>query len=281
MQFLEEFLPPGELPEDVPPPRSAAMQSTAISKVIAVAPGTTLAEIAIAINKEHVAVGTAINAGLDHARRAGQLLIEAKARLSHGKWLPWLHANFAGSRRTAQVYIRIASKYSELAANAQQSAHLSQRDVLDLLTEKQSVVPVPANGHGEMSVVTTVRENTRVQEPKSALLPAVPPIPSPDIPRTVPPPTAPKFSEDQYAAILVAALLELRTCPKNIAENMITRLGSLFIFAMQFIPTVERDPILEDLANTLGLLKDSAPAAPPAWSAENEAVKRSCGNPPS
>ena len=274
MQFLEEFLPPGELPAGVPPPRSLATQSTAISKVIVVAPGTNFAEIAIALNKEHVAVGTAINAGLDHARRAGQLLIEAKARLSHGKWLPWLHANFAGSRRTAQVYIRIASKYSELAANAQQSAHLSQRDALDLLTEKQSVVPVPAEGHGEVSVVTTVRENIRVQDPKSALLPAVPPIPSLDIsrtvPRTVPPPTAPKFSEDQYAAILVAALLELRTCPKNIAENMITRLGSLFISAVQFIPSVERDPILEDLANTLGLLKDTAPADPHAGITEME-----------
>lgn len=43
-----------------------------------------------------------------HAISAGELLIAQKAELAHGEWLPWLEANFNGSERTAQNYMRLA-----------------------------------------------------------------------------------------------------------------------------------------------------------------------------
>jgi Protein of unknown function (DUF3102) len=39
---------------------------------------------------------------------AGDLLIEAKAQLKHGQWLPWLRENCLISERTAQLYMRCA-----------------------------------------------------------------------------------------------------------------------------------------------------------------------------
>jgi hypothetical protein len=45
---------------------------------------------------------------LDEAREIGGLLIEAKAQVSHGEWLPWLAENVAISERTAQEWMRLA-----------------------------------------------------------------------------------------------------------------------------------------------------------------------------
>ena len=52
-----------------------------------------LVSLASDINREHqFAFGKAREA-LEHARRAGELLIQAKAGVPHGEWLPWLAAN--------------------------------------------------------------------------------------------------------------------------------------------------------------------------------------------
>lgn len=59
----------------------------------------------------------------------GQHLIEAKAMLSHGEWLPWLseHAHF--SEKTAQNYMRVAREFP----NPQLVADLGVRKALALL----------------------------------------------------------------------------------------------------------------------------------------------------
>jgi len=51
---------------------------------------TALDDIATAINREHMEVGASLRRGLEHARRAGELLIQAKGQVGHGEWLPWL-----------------------------------------------------------------------------------------------------------------------------------------------------------------------------------------------
>jgi hypothetical protein len=43
-----------------------------------------------------------------HAMAAGDLLLEAKLRLKHGEWLPWLAEHRSMSERTAQRYMRLA-----------------------------------------------------------------------------------------------------------------------------------------------------------------------------
>lgn len=42
----------------------------------------------------------------------GKRLLEAKAQLSHGEWLPWLKEKVAFSDRTAQNFMRIAKEYT-------------------------------------------------------------------------------------------------------------------------------------------------------------------------
>ena len=65
--------------------------------------------LAAAINGEHRRFEGALSGDvLHHAIKAGELLIEAKARCPHGNWQAWLEENFEGSVRTAQAYMREA-----------------------------------------------------------------------------------------------------------------------------------------------------------------------------
>jgi hypothetical protein len=47
-------------------------------------------------------------ASLDHYRRAGDMLLEAKAQIPYGQWRSWLKDNFALGRTTADAYMQLA-----------------------------------------------------------------------------------------------------------------------------------------------------------------------------
>jgi Protein of unknown function (DUF3102) len=53
-------------------------------------------------------LAAAEQAGLEHYRRAGEMLLEAKEQLAHGSWLRWLSRNVELSDRTANRYMRLA-----------------------------------------------------------------------------------------------------------------------------------------------------------------------------
>jgi hypothetical protein len=55
-------------------------------------------------------LSTANEAGLEHYRRAGEMLLEAKGsgQILHGSWGRWLSKNFELSRTTAGNYMRLA-----------------------------------------------------------------------------------------------------------------------------------------------------------------------------
>ena len=93
------------------------------------------------IRREHGAAAGAARTALDHARRAGELLNQAKAGLRHGDWLPWLGAHFEFSPRTAQGYMRIADHWGELQTKNETVAHLSLREALALLTPAKPLEP--------------------------------------------------------------------------------------------------------------------------------------------
>src|SRR4051794_12628062 len=99
--------------------------------------GGTLSDLADKINDEHRAAEAALRTGLMHARNAGMLLRDAKAKVSHGAWIPWLKKNCEFSERTAQLYMRVASRWAELEAKAQRVSDLSFRDGIRLLTTAQ------------------------------------------------------------------------------------------------------------------------------------------------
>lgn len=66
---------------------------------------------------------------LEHARRAGKLLGEAKSSMPHGEWLRWLARWCPNiSERRAQMYMRVAARWSHLQAmrNAIRIAHFAR-----------------------------------------------------------------------------------------------------------------------------------------------------------
>lgn len=64
----------------------------------------------------------------------GRGLIEAKALLSHGEWLPWLNDRVEFSERTAQNFMRLAREWS----NPHALADLGARKALQLLALPES-----------------------------------------------------------------------------------------------------------------------------------------------
>lgn len=69
-----------------------------------------LSVLAEEIRAAHAGVQTAAQQAAEYAIAAGKALIEAKALVKHGEWLPWLKANCGFAERTAQLYMRIAEK---------------------------------------------------------------------------------------------------------------------------------------------------------------------------
>jgi hypothetical protein len=66
------------------------------------------ASLAAKINAAHSAATKAVAEGAMHAIKAGELLLEAKAKVGHGQWAKWQRENLSFSKRTAQVYMQLA-----------------------------------------------------------------------------------------------------------------------------------------------------------------------------
>jgi hypothetical protein len=96
-----------------------------------------LADLAARIKREYEASSAAIKRGLDHAIACGSLLIEAKAQLPHGKWLPWLHAHCGVPERSAQLYMRLARNADEI----RNVADLTVREAATLIAKADEPEP--------------------------------------------------------------------------------------------------------------------------------------------
>jgi len=96
-----------------------------------------LVDLAACIRQEHEASASALKCGLEHAIKAGRLLIEAKEQLKHGRWLPWLKEHCEVPERTAQAYMRVARTFGHLDedSNPQRVADLSFRNALNSLAD--------------------------------------------------------------------------------------------------------------------------------------------------
>ena len=83
-------------------------------------------ELAARIRAAHEAAQAGACRVLEDAVRCGELLLEAKRAVGHGRWLPWLAENTGIGARQAQNYMRVAQHRDVvLAANTQSTAHLS------------------------------------------------------------------------------------------------------------------------------------------------------------
>lgn len=95
-----------------------------------------LLDIASEIRSEHDAAQRSASEAVAHATRAGELLLEARAVLPHGQFLPWLAANVEFGERTAQGYMKLA-KLTDEKRNA--VADLSLRGALRELRAESAV----------------------------------------------------------------------------------------------------------------------------------------------
>lgn len=101
-----------------------------------------------------------INAG-ECIFQIGKRLLEAKAQMSHGDWLPWLNNKVGFSEKSAQNLMRIAKEYT----NPQLVSDLGKSKSLLLLAleseEREEFVSTPhvvASGEEKMAKDMTVKE---------------------------------------------------------------------------------------------------------------------------
>jgi hypothetical protein len=96
-----------------------------------------LSDLPARINEAHVRAIEHAGQALGHAIACGKMLLEAKAKVPHGQWLPWLRDNITFGERSAQGYMRIANHIPIEKRNA--VADLPIRQVLaDLRTPLRS-----------------------------------------------------------------------------------------------------------------------------------------------
>jgi hypothetical protein len=72
--------------------------------------------LAAKIKSLHQAACHAAGTAIDSALQCGALLIEAKDKVKHGEWPPWLEENTTISARQAQKYMRLAEHKREVKA---------------------------------------------------------------------------------------------------------------------------------------------------------------------
>ncbi len=96
-----------------------------------------LADLAARIKDEHEAAESCMRESVQHSINAGNLLLEAKAQLKHGQWLPWLSEHVEISTRTAQLYMQLANapELKEDSKCATPVAHLPLREAAILIAE--------------------------------------------------------------------------------------------------------------------------------------------------
>jgi Protein of unknown function (DUF3102) len=108
-----------------------------------------LALLATRIRAEHAATAAAVQSSVDHALAAGDLLAEAKAKVSHGQWLPWLTRHCEMAERTAQLYMRLARNRIAIEAKRDSGVDVTLHNVQALLAAPPPPPPKPARKLGK------------------------------------------------------------------------------------------------------------------------------------
>lgn len=103
-----------------------------------------LSFIAQRINDHHGQATRHAKTAIEHARQAGELLLEAKALVNHGEWIGWLADNCAVSPRQAQRYMRVATHW-ELIAKNDAASHLTIDDALQVASNRIAVEDDPTS----------------------------------------------------------------------------------------------------------------------------------------
>lgn len=100
---------------------------TAINELAAQRGAADLAACATEINRHHAAATRRADEAIQHAKEAGRLLLEIKASLPHGAFIPWVRENVRVSVRQAQRYVAAAlgkpTPFRALSARSDMVSH--------------------------------------------------------------------------------------------------------------------------------------------------------------
>lgn len=115
-----------------------------MSEIAVIPPGQlTLFDLATIANREHALAFEAGVSMIEHAICAGEALIQAKAQVKHGEWLPWLSDNFRASEDTAERYMKVAAN----SARVRNFGSPSLRKALEAVS--------PPDPHPSMAVMSS------------------------------------------------------------------------------------------------------------------------------
>jgi hypothetical protein len=125
-----------------------------------------IATLADQIHEAHAAATQAAHDALEHARRAGELLLQAKAAVSHGGWLQWLREHCLDiTPRTCQRYMLVAEQWDEIVAARKTTCEsFSLAQALRVLTTGEDE-PRPRTVR---AVVVRARRGARPDDPDRA-----------------------------------------------------------------------------------------------------------------
>lgn len=102
---------------------------------------STLARLAVTVNREHVLVAEAVASAVEHAILAGEALLQAREQLAPNTWTSWVRENLSCSPELARMYVRVAFN-SELVRS---EGATSVKQALRLVSEQGAVVPHPSS----------------------------------------------------------------------------------------------------------------------------------------
>lgn len=109
---------------------------------------TSLSHLATSISSECRLALESAETAVEHARRAGELLTEARQSIPHGEWRRWVEAQCGISARTAQKYIRLHARWAEIAAS--DGARLGINESLALIAEPKRLPEAPAEDRTDL-----------------------------------------------------------------------------------------------------------------------------------
>ena len=122
--------------------------------------------LAADIQRHHDDAQRCAGEAVEHARRAGEALLQAKAEIGHGKFQAWFDAaKFTFSDRTARGYMRVARELPNLPdGKRQRVADLSLRQALEYLaeprqTDLQKAEALQARADTVRQTLDTLRED--------------------------------------------------------------------------------------------------------------------------
>lgn len=104
-----------------------------------------LKSLAETIIAEHQTIGRLLGKSLDHARRAGEALLQVKQTLPHGQFTAWVLENCGFTDRTARSYMKVATGWGKIAEERKRASGLdSVREAVKFLSEPDEVPAAPS-----------------------------------------------------------------------------------------------------------------------------------------